>query len=140
MYRTDAHEDRSLFLMGHDKTLFAFRRHNGELAWKFENQYAYHYYVDFVVVGSLVFVPVGAYIVRLDYATGRPINSIPLASDVLRIVHDEGLLFAFGGQGIFCLDLEGRVLWSRPHTLPTATTMPTYGFPGNIVHGFRDSG
>jgi outer membrane protein assembly factor BamB len=140
MYRTDAHEDRSLLLLGHNRAVWAYRRETGELAWKYENDHAYDYYVDFVVVGKHVFVAVNEYIVRLDYATGRPINSTQCQSRVLRVMHDDGMLYAFGDENIYCVDLDGRIIWVRNHKLYTASTMPTFGFPGNIINGFRDSG
>lgn len=140
MYRTDAHEDRSLLLFGHDRTVSAYRRETGELAWRFENEGAYNYYVDFVVVSSHIFVVVANYLVRLDYATGRPINSTQFRSSVVRVMFDDGRLYAFGDEHIYCVDLDGRVLWERPHKLATESRMPSFGFPGNISNGFRDSG
>ncbi len=140
MYRTDAHDDRSLLLFGHDHKVVAYRRETGEIAWTYENEAAYPFFVDFVVVGRHVFVPVGQYLVRLDYATGRPINSTQFQSTVLRVMHDDGRLFAFGDEHVYCIDLDGRLLWERPHMLYTASKMPTFGFPGNIINGFRDSG
>ncbi len=140
MYRTDAHEDRSLLLLGHARKLTAYRRESGEIAWTFEDSRAYGYYVDFVIAARRVYVAVGTYVAALDYATGRPLFSTELPSNVLRILLDEQRLYAFGADHVWCVELDGRLVWQREHTLTTLDTMPTYGFPGNIVNGFRDNG
>jgi outer membrane protein assembly factor BamB len=139
MYRTNASQDRSLLLFGHDNKVVAYRRDNGEIAWSFEHAEAYGYYVDFVIVEGRAFVAVGHWLVAVDYATGRPLASTEFRSRVVRVMHDDPHLFAFGDEHVYCVDLQGRVLWERPHRLVTATTMPTFGFPGNVSHGFRDS-
>jgi outer membrane protein assembly factor BamB len=140
MYRTDAHEDRSLLLSGYERKLIAYRRDNGEVAWVFKDDGGYDFYVDFDVHGGRVFVAVGNSIVCLDYKTGNVIGATPLPSDILRLIIDEERIYAFGSDHLYCVDLAGRLVWQRPQEIYTSSKMPTFGFPGNIVHGFRDSG
>lgn len=87
-----------------------------------------------------VYVASGNAIVCVDYASGKPIGKTPLPSPVLRMIVDDGRIYAFGGEHLYCIDLSGRVLWQQAQEVYTASKMPTFGFPGNIVHGFRDSG
>jgi outer membrane protein assembly factor BamB len=140
MYREDAHEDRSLLLVGVNRKLVAYRRETGEVAWTYANESAYGYYVDFVIVARRVYVAVGRYILCLDYPTGNPLFSTELESGALRLMLDEERLYALGDDHIWCIDLDGRKLWSRPHELNSHSVMPTFGFPGNVTYGFRDSG
>lgn len=140
MYRQDAHENRSLFLCGFGRKITAYHRANGQVAWVFEEEGAYPYYVDFAIEGGRVYIPSGGFIVCLDYATGARVGRIRVGEGVLRVMIDEGHLFAVGESGIFCLDLAGNVLWRASHELSADSKMPTLGFPGNIIHGFRDTG
>lgn len=126
--------------MGYDRKIIAYRRDTGEPAWKYENESAYHYFVDFVIAGERVYAAVGEYLVCLEYTTGKPLASTQFQSTVLRVMLDQGRIYAFGSAHIYCVDLAGRVLWERPHSLYTDSKMPTFGFPGNIISGFRDSG
>ena len=140
MYRTDAHENRSLLLLGYERKVVAVRRETGEVAWTFANDGAYRYYVDFAVWEGRVFVAAGHYLVCLDYATGRPMFSTQFQSEILRVLLDDGRLYAFGEEHIGCVDPDGQLLWERSHSIHLESKSPTFGFPGNIVAGFRDSG
>jgi outer membrane protein assembly factor BamB len=140
MYRTDAHEDRSLLLLGHDRKIVAVRRDSGEVAWTFQYDEAYGYYVDFAVTLGRVYVAAGPYLACLDYKTGRPHFSTQFKSPILRVLLDDQQLFAFGDKHIGCVDLDGRLLWEQPHEIHMDAKAPTFGFPGNIIGGFRDSG
>jgi outer membrane protein assembly factor BamB len=140
MYRTDAHENRSLLLLGYERKVVAVRRETGEVAWTFQNDGAYPYYVDFVVCEGRVYAAAGLYLVCLDYSTGRPLFSTQFQSPILRVLLDERRLYAFGAGHVGCADLEGRLLWERSHQIQMASTGPTFGFPDNIIPGFRDNG
>jgi outer membrane protein assembly factor BamB len=140
MYRTDAHEDRSLLLSGYDERVTAYRRDTGAVAWIFKRRDAYGYYVDFAVANGRVFVAVGNSIACLDYKTGSVIGTTPLPSNVVRLMIDDERIYAFGDAHVYCIDLSGRILWQQQQVVSTQSFIPTFGFPGNIVHGFRDSG
>jgi outer membrane protein assembly factor BamB len=140
MYRTDAHEDRSLLLSGYDERVTAYRRDTGEVAWIFKRSDAYGYYVDFAIAGGRVFVAIGSSIACLEYKTGKVIGTTPLPSKVIRLILDEERIFAFGDEHVYCIALDGRILWQRQQIVATQSFMPTFGCPGNIVYGFRDSG
>lgn len=140
MYRESAHENRSLFLCGFDRKITAYERSTGKVAWVFADERCYGNYVDFAVCDGRAYVPAGSSIVCLDYATGKPIGEIAVRHDVIRVMADDGQILAVGSSGISCTDLAGNVLWRAAHDLSTAAKMPTMGFPGNIIHGFRDNG
>jgi len=140
MYRENAAENRSLLLLGHDGRLRAIHRETGEVAWTFQPDDAYGYYVDFVVLDDRVYLAAGDTVVCLDYATGRGIGFTKLESSVLRLFEDDGQLFAIGGEHVHRIDLSGKVAWSVENRMQTDAKMATLGFPGNVIYGFRDSG
>jgi outer membrane protein assembly factor BamB len=140
MYRNDAHEDRSLLLFGVERELTAYNRDTGKIAWTFQHETMYGYYVDFVVMNGRVFLAAGKWVVCLDYKTGKPLGQVELPSIVLRILEDDDRIYAFGGDDLSCLDKEGRLIWTTRKPFYADSKMPTVGFPGNIIRGFRDSG
>jgi outer membrane protein assembly factor BamB len=140
MYRDSPQEDRSLLLVGHDRKIIALQRDTGKVAWTFKDPRAYDYFVDFAIAYGRVFIPVGAAIVCLVYATGAVIGTTELPSSVVRLMMDDDRLFAIGSRHVFAIDLDGRVLWQAENKLDVAISQPTMGFPGNVIHGFRDSG
>lgn len=140
MYRENAAENRSLLLLGHDGRLRAIHRETGELAWTFSPEEAYGYYVDFVILDGRVYLAAGDTVVCLEYVTGRGIGFTKLPSTIVRLIADDGQLFAVGPEHVHRIDLSGNVAWSVPNSMQTDAKMATLGFPGNVIYGFRDSG
>src|SRR5262249_7515054 len=114
MYRADAHEDRSLLLFGYAHHITAYHRETGEVAWTFSHDDAGGAFVDFAISEGRVYVAVGKSLVCLTHKTGVVVGTSPLPSRIERVLFDDGRLYAFGDDAVFCLDRDGRILWQRP--------------------------